>query len=247
VGVPAPWSAKFFAYPGVPGGALEVLRRVVPGLAARAETFLGLGSEIPVIYLHKSPQALRQYACVNDATVAYYDGSIHLSVSVGDNFVSEITNSVEHEYVHHVLLSHDITRPIWFQEGAAMIFAKESWAQYRFVTQPIPLATMVEAFAHTSKPEQAEAFYMEAYGMVRLLQTLWKKSEPSSEADLVDALLDRQVTPDALFQTALHERSPESKLAPLDQLQAFIASGFGLGASFLPRSSLSPGSSPGSP
>jgi hypothetical protein len=224
--MPASWKNGLYVYPGAPLEVVAQVSREVPALPARAKAFLGLESEPPAIYVHKNPESLRAYSCVNSAAVAYYDGSIHLSVIAGDTAREELSKSLEHEYVHHALLSSDIERPIWFQEGAAMVFAGESWEQYRFVAEPIPLETMVEAFAHTANPEATRAFYLEAYAMVRLLQGLWQDKTKSSEQDLVALLTSERATPESLFEEALRERAGTLDRPPLALLETFIENGF---------------------
>ncbi|HET9957285.1 MAG TPA: hypothetical protein VFQ61_22460, partial [Polyangiaceae bacterium] len=204
--LPASWSKGLFAYPNAPAEVIEQVRREVPSLPSRVQAFLGLTSEPPAVYVHRDPQALRDYSCVNATAVAYYDGNMHVSLSGGIRFRQELTISLEHEYVHHALMSHGVGQPIWFQEGAAMVFAQENWEDYRFTTQLIPLESMSRAFAHTAKPEGARAFYLQAYAMVRLLRAVWRDPARSSEHALLDALLAQQATPEGLFEWALEQR-----------------------------------------
>lgn len=219
-------------------------------LPARAKAFLGLDAEIPAVFLYANAEQLREGACVNGLSVAYYDGAIHAAAAQH----LELLRSLQHEFVHHVLTSHGIEEPIWFQEGAALVFAGESWENYRFQGDIIPLETMVRAFPHGIAPEQAEAFYLQAYGMTRLLAHLWQQGAPwssspfgalaegssrgaplddnvTSERDLADTLLTARATPETLFEQAVAARTLNLRLSPERLLERYIASGFVLDAS----------------
>ena len=108
-----------------------------------------------------------------------------------------------------------------------MLFANESWRGYKFVDKPIPLSTMVEAFAHTSKRAQAEAFYLQAYAMTLLLRENWH-GNVTSERDLVAALLEERTTPEALFSWAIRQRALPSHRDPLNAVYSYVQNGFRL-------------------
>jgi hypothetical protein len=193
----------------IPTERVVAIRDGVQHVKAQVERALGLESATPTIFLYPSVEALRKYACVNSSAVAYYDGAIHL-VAVPQNF--EPILSLKHEYVHHALISNGITRPIWLQEGAAMITSGEfEWGlrPWSWKDHPLSMQQMVRAFPNTANEAFAQAYYGQAFAMVRFLDRLCLGEANCTLRTLVGALKSGRATPDTLFDWAVSERGSD--------------------------------------
>jgi len=218
--------ATVYVDEGVAEGYLAAVQHGLNWIPRSAKLFLGLDPEPPVIYVYRSAQALRAHACVNESAVAYYDGAIHLAVTLRGP--GDLVRSLRHEYVHHALVSHRIQHPTWLQEGAAMVFAAEPWSSFRFDAPPLDLDHMVGAFPHGITKQSAEAFYGQAFAMVMLLRDLCAKRDGCNEAELVHALRDGSAEPETLFSWAIRRRAPNIYGSELSLLQDYVTRGFRL-------------------
>jgi hypothetical protein len=243
--VQTPWGAPLLVDPAVKLATRELAIRALEPMPARMQAFLGLEATVPATYLYQSAEQLREFACVNERTVAYYDGAIHAAAAGS----SDLLVSLHHEFTHHTLMTHGVHFPVWFQEGAALVFARESWKNYRFDGDIVPLETMVSAFPHGISPEQAEAFYLQAYAMMKLLADLWRgggawtqpllgvfdaqraRDNVTSERDLALALLTGKASPETLFSWAVVQRTANLRPSPERLLERYIANRFVLDAS----------------
>jgi len=193
------------------------LRRVQISIQAR----LGLNSVPPTIYIYPSVALLREYACA-PGSVAYYDGAIHLAVvPPNPRFPHDYADTIQnlkHEYVHHALMSNGITRPIWFQEGEAMMIANEQEWSLRPLTwkaHALPLEQMVLYFPDTTNVALTQAFYGQAYLMVEFLDRLCVGRPTGCGArELVDALKTGRADAATLFDWAVAERGRDLVTTP---------------------------------
>ena len=194
-----------------------------------AEEYLHLSSPLPTVYLHETPQALRAHACVNDAAIAYYDGAIHVAPTE-DGSWRELWRTLAHEYIHHLLQTHDIQRPIWFQEGAAMAFAREISRSWRFSMRPVELEQMNDGFPRSASAQFAQAFYGQAYVMLTFLDDLCRtgRQDCQSAPELVQVLREGTATPEKLFEWALRRWAGDIPGSRLSLLEDYVAADFKL-------------------
>jgi hypothetical protein len=200
-----------FVEAGVTAEAVATVRENLTQARAVAEGRLGLDASPPLIYLYASVQSLRDHACVNSSSVAYYDGAIHLAMNTAEDHYLALKRSLGHEYVHHVLFRNGIEEPMWFQEGSALLFAGEhSWFKWHPTGRMLPSSAMVRDFPQTASPEFTEAFYGQSFRMVTFLNDLcWRRKGCSFARDLVAALKNGRATPDTLFDWAVSERGTD--------------------------------------
>jgi hypothetical protein len=185
---------------------------------------LGLDAPPPPIYVHASVEALRKYSCVNDAAVAFYDGSIHLAdLSKQLDGKREMLRSLLHEYTHHVLMTHGIHEPVWLQEGLAMHVARESYDLSKLTPPGIDIREMSDAFPHTAPAEYAQRFYRQAFGMVSFLHQLCNGDQMCGDAAIVQALTASSTTPTELFSWSIQQMRPRANEAPLALWQTFLS------------------------
>jgi hypothetical protein len=199
-----------FVEHGVSDMAVATVRVNLNFARAAAKNRLGIDAPPPSIYLYASVDSLRDHACVNSSSIAYYDGAIHLAMSSPEHPV-DVRQTLGHEYVHHVLISNGIEEPMWFQEGTALLVADElSWLHWHPTDRMLPNAEMVHAFPHTASPESTRALYGQAFSMVIFLNELcWRRSDCGFARDLVAALKNGSATPDTLFDWAIAQRGTD--------------------------------------
>jgi hypothetical protein len=209
--------ATVYADPSVPSWIAELTSRAIP-LAARAvSTRLGLNSAAPDVYLYRDAEQLREGVCVSPSTVAYYDGAIHVAPSSRGWETSSwqaVVKSLRHELVHHVFFSHGIRRPVWFQEGVAMLVENprdgdSEWAKWLPTARLLRTDQMVQTFPQAVSAAEAEAFYGQAFAMTVFLEKLCKNRESCDVAELVHALESGATAPDTLFDWAVSRRGSD--------------------------------------
>lgn len=198
------WHTTLYAHPDVPTDTTREVADMLELVDRKATRRLALPAQPPSIYLYPSVEALREHSCASAVAVAYYHGAIHLAVGAQ----AELRQSMTHEYVHHVLMSNGISRPIWFQEGAAMEIAGDKplgyWATWR--KNPIELEQMVERFPKTARLDEATAFYAQAYAMTEFLQRLCLMRDGCGLGELANALIGNRADPETLFERAASSR-----------------------------------------
>jgi hypothetical protein len=217
------WHTTLYVHPDVPEWAARVVQDNLEKTSTRVTSYLHHTAEPPRIYLYPSVEKLREHSCASAVAVAYYDGAIHLaleSVTAQDTLTdgwpsvprelqemlerrreSLITKSLLHEYVHHVLVSNGVGKPIWFQEGAAMLVAHDGphdfWTVWR--KNPIDLRRMVGTFPQTSSLTDATIFCAQSYVMIEFLERLcWRRISYILDG-LTDALMNGNASPETLF------------------------------------------------
>ncbi len=211
---------SLLAAPKTPEDIVERLARNIVDSREAAALFLGIEVEVPTVYLYPNVEDLRAHACVNEGTVAYYDGSaIHLA-----SLETSLQESFEHELVHHALASLKVRVPTWLDEGMAMRFSGERRRDFRPAHRRIELSVMAAPFSQASSLEYADEFYGQAVAMVNFLEALCvrpaRNKAPSdpfqhcSNATLIDALR-RGVPAERLFEAALRDRAGDVSWQPL--------------------------------
>jgi hypothetical protein len=206
------WQTLVYLHRDAPDEAQRTLLAELEGVHRGAVRFLPLTTTPAIVYLHASTEGLQAHSCAGRDALAYYDGAIHLAPEPRrrPNFIGiELWKSLKHEYVHHVLVSDGIGRPIWLQEALAMSFAGErparTWREH-----PIALEQMI------ATPEFESAYYGQAYYRLELLRLLCNAREGCQDVDLVHALQKGQATPESLFEWAISHRAREgTSVAPL--------------------------------
>ncbi len=221
-----PGNATLYFDPSVPQITVQKLLDALAHIDGLISTRLGLSSSAPDVYLYRNAEQLRQGVCVSPRTVSYYDGAIHLAVDPRD----DLLNSLKHEYTHHALFSHGLRRPVWFQEGAAMLLGGErQWLGWRPKGALLPIDSMVQTFPQTASAESAEAFYGQAFAMTVFLNELCENSAPCGLPDLVNALASGAVKPEALFDWAVSKRGADLvRTARLPLWDDYVANGLQL-------------------
>ena len=201
-----PGNASLYFDPSVPDFAVSRLLYALTKIEALVSARLGLGSSAPDVYLYRNPAQLREGVCVSPKSVSYYDGAIHLALDPED----DLLKSLKHEYAHHALFSHGIRRPVWFQEGVAMLMGDESqWSRWRPKGPLLQPAQMVQTFPQAASAEAAEAFYGQAFAMTTFLSKLCENGPACELRDLVRALSSGAVHPEDLFDWAVSQRGPD--------------------------------------
>jgi hypothetical protein len=171
-----------------------------------------LEAPFPAIYVYPSVEALREHSCASANSVAYYDGAIHIAVAGRDRGIR--LQDLQHEYTHHVLVTNGIERPLWLQEGLAMLAASEiehetraSWLKWK--DRPLPMERMVNLFPATADPEEVATFYGQAYHMTRMLERLCLARSGCGPMELFDSLRSGEATPETLFEWAVRRRGSD--------------------------------------
>lgn len=209
-----PGRATVYADPSVPSWAADLTSRALP-LAARAVSMrLGLSSAAPDVYLYRDAEQLREGVCVSPSTVAFYDGAIHVAPSSRRWEWQAIVKGLRHELVHHVFFSHGIHRPVWFQEGVAMLVENprdgdSEWTKWLPTARLLRTDQMVQTFPQGVSAAEAEAFYGQAFAMTVFLEKLCKTRESCDVAELVHALESGATSPDTLFDWAVSRRGSD--------------------------------------
>jgi hypothetical protein len=154
---------------------------------------------------------MREHACVNEAAVAFYDGSIHLVIDPRkQDWRLDVARSLRHEYTHHALNSHGVFEPVWLQEGLAIEMANDyPWPPQSLTLPGIALDEMSGGFPHTASPDYARRFYLQAFGMVMFLHVLCDGHQLCGDAALVEALTSSSTTPAELFAFSVQKMRPE--------------------------------------
>jgi len=201
-----PGNASLYFDPSVPDAVVQRLLYALARIEELVNARLGLSSIAPNVYLYRSPTELRKGVCVSPETVSYYDGAIHLAVNPDD----DLLKSLKHEYVHHALFSHAIRRPVWFQEGVAMLIGDENdWSRWRPKGPLLPPERMVQTFPQAASAEEAVAFYGQAFAMTVFLNKLCENATSCDLRDLVRALETGVVRPETLFDWAVSQRGSD--------------------------------------
>jgi hypothetical protein len=192
----------------VPGDALATIRLAIGRTAQVASDLLGWTPTglPPAIYVYRSAEELRAVACVNAGSIAYYDGSLHLS---GDPryTTATLTREAAHEYVHHILVTMGISRPTWLHEGLAMQIAEERWwrrpgmnLQAWLEQQRLPFESLVDGLAHAFSDDQlATAAYYQSYMMVGFVR---QRRGPAYLRELAAELASGRTAPEEAFARA---------------------------------------------
>jgi hypothetical protein len=134
----------------------------------------------------------------------------------------EMVRSLEHEYTHHVLLSHGLREPIWLQEALAMAVGRELWNTARLQPPGIDLSEMVDAFPQTASVEYARSFYRQAFGMLRFIHELCE-TPACSDAALVSGLKAGSASPRDFFEWAVARAAPANSAPPSVLWQRYLA------------------------
>ena len=186
----------------------EHLRRVTDETAALA----AMPITAPPLVIYNRLQDLLNTACVNPAALAYYDGALHVSVDVD---AATLRQNLQHEIVHHALVSRGVQAPMWLQEGLAMRNAHEVWwanPQFGLLSWGLryhhPFARMVHAFPHTTSEAAATAVYFQSLMMVQSLVAQGGDTRPWR---LVDALASWQVSPDDAYAWGVATSDPQQQ------------------------------------
>ena len=225
--VAAPLGNSLYFDPSVPDAVVQSLLYALARIDGLVHARLGLSSLAPNVYLYRSPTELRKGVCVTPKTVSYYDGAIHLYLDPDD----DLLNSLRHEYVHHALFSHAIRRPVWFQEGVAMLIGDpDEWLRWRPKGPLLPPERMVQTFPQAASAEEAEAFYGQAFAMTVFLNRLCQNDTSCDLRDLVRALETGVVRLEALFDWAVSQRGSDLvRTARLPLWDDYIANGLEFG------------------
>ena len=221
-----PGAASLYFEPSLPRVAVDALLDALTHMDSMTSARLGLHSSAPDVFLYKDAEQLRQGVCVSPRTVSYYDGAIHLAFDARDDFLT----SLRHEYTHHALFSHGLRRPVWFQEGVAMMLGGElQWLRWHPKGALLPVQSMVQTFPQTASTESAEAFYGQAFAMTAFLNQLCKNKPQCSLRDLVNALESGAGPPERLFDWAVSERGADLvRTARLPLWDDYVANGLQL-------------------
>lgn len=162
-------------------------------------------SSPPRVVVYRDLEQMLSVACANKATLGYYDGEIHLSGSWTHGLV-QIRQSAAHEYVHHVLNTMGVSKPMWFHEGLAMRIAEEEWwrdpklgLQQWLEKEHLPFQALIEGFPHTADELFAGAAYYQSLMMVSFIR---ERRGPDSFRQLLNDLSAGIVSPSRAFSVA---------------------------------------------
>ncbi|MDP1919200.1 MAG: hypothetical protein Q8L14_23325 [Myxococcales bacterium] len=156
----------------------------------------------PATIVYRTSEQLRSVACVNEQTVGYYDGRLHVSA---DPELPEpvIEQTVVHEYLHFALNQVGVSKPMWLHEGLAMHVAEETWfttSRLDFKrwlqTNKLPFEGMVFAFPHTADEKFALVAYYQSFRMVDFVM---EQRGPAGIRSLVTQLSSKSVTAEDAF------------------------------------------------
>lgn len=187
-----------------------VLARVASALhlaRERSAELIAPGRHVgpPTIVVYRGLNQLRSVSCVNASAFGYYDGAIHLSGNP-DGGLTQLEQTLVHEYAHHVLVQQRVRLPMWLSEGTAMLVAGETWWQ-----QPelglaawlraghLPFDDLVPPFAHATDERTATHVYFQSLMMVEFVRRL--RGMPAVTA-LIARLSQGLVSPDDAFAEA---------------------------------------------
>jgi hypothetical protein len=213
------------AHPDVEPWVIDEVITNIADAAERVHSALEMESTEPPILIYPDVDSLRRYSCANEVAVAYYDGAIHLAplgqrpalAEAGEARVEalrlslELRQSLSHEYVHHVLVSNGVGKPIWFQEGVATMIAgdqpRDSFALFK--ANPPQVSAMIEEPENAASLYEASVYYAQAYMMVEFLERLCLRRSPCGVDELAHAIASGDVLPEDLFDWAANERSSD--------------------------------------
>lgn len=211
------------AHPDVESWSVDEVVSGIARASQRARAALDMESSEPLILIYPDVDSLRRHSCASEVAVAYYDGAIHLAPlrkrSALPNtkqakleelrLSTELHQSLAHEYVHHVLVSNGVGKPIWFQEGAATRIAgdrpRDSYELFR--KNPPEVARMTGELEDSASLTEANVYYAQAYEMLEFLERLCLRREPCGVGELAHALAGGEVSPEDLFHWAASDRS----------------------------------------
>ncbi len=156
----------------------------------------------PATIVYRTSEQLRSVACVNEQTVGYFDGRLHVSA---DPELPElvIEQTVVHEYLHFALNQLGVAKPMWLHEGLAMHVAEETWftnsrLDFRrwLQTNKLPFEGMVFAFPHTADEKFALVAYYQSFRMVDFVM---EQRGPAAIRSLVSQLSSKSLTAEDAF------------------------------------------------
>ena len=156
----------------------------------------------PATIVYRTSEQLRSVACVNEQTVGYFDGRLHVSA---DPELPEpvVEQTVVHEYVHFALNQLGVAKPMWLHEGLAMHVAEETWftnsrLDFRrwLQTNKLPFEGMVFAFPHTADEKFALVAYYQSFRMVDFVM---EQRGPAAIRSLVSQLSSKSLTAEDAF------------------------------------------------
>jgi hypothetical protein len=160
---------QFRHSPVVARGTLEQIASALVDWSPAAST--------PSVIVYRDIEEMRSIACINQAAIGYYDGSIHLSAEPGRS-PQHVRETVIHEFMHHVLLSLGVRQPMWFHEGLAMFAADERWftnPRLGLVSwlkrEHLPFDLLTVAFPHTADETFATAAYYQSFMMLQFVRS----------------------------------------------------------------------------
>lgn len=188
-----------------------VVTRVVNALLVareRSSALIAPGASVaaPEVIVYRSLNQLRSVSCVNTSAFGYYDGAIHLSGNPNGG-LTQLEETLVHEYVHHVLVQQRVRLPTWLAEGAAILIAGETWwrapelelMQWARSTY-LPFDDLVPAFAHATDERLATHIYFQSFLMVEFIRS--RRGVPGITA-LIARLSAQLVSPDDAFAEAV--------------------------------------------
>lgn len=156
----------------------------------------------PATIVYRTSEQLRSVACVNEQTVGYFDGRLHVSA---DPELPEpiIEQTVVHEYLHFALNQVGVAKPMWLHEGLAMHVAEETWFNNSRLdfkrwlqTNKLPFEGMVFAFPHTADEKFALVAYYQSFRMVDFVM---EQRGPAAIRSLVSQLSSKSLTAEDAF------------------------------------------------
>lgn len=188
-----------------------VVARVVAALQVareRSSALVAPGASVaaPEVIVYRSLNQLRSVSCVNTSAFGYYDGAIHLSGNPNGG-LTQLEETVVHEYVHHVLVQQRVRLPTWLLEGAAILIAGETWWRAPELglmqwarSAYLPFEDLVPAFAHATDERTATHVYFQSFLMVEFIRS--RRGVPGITA-LIARISAQLVSPDDAFSEAV--------------------------------------------
>ncbi len=187
------------------------------GRAATTELFaLERPTRAPLVVVYRSLKDMRSVSCVNTSAYGYYDGAIHLSGNPNGG-LTQLEETLVHEYVHHVLMQLGVRLPMWLSEGTAMLVAGESWwKEPSLALEPwlqsthLPFEMVVTEFAHATDEKTATAMYFQSLVMVEFVRA---RAGDAGLRELLKLLATGALSPDDAFTTASNLTRAEADAA----------------------------------
>jgi hypothetical protein len=224
-------------HPDVEEWILDGVVSQIGAAAESANSAFELDSTEPVIWIHPNVESLIKNSCASDVSVAYYDGAIHLAPDgdlsktaqgtepqinrAREHVLVELQTGLRHEYVHHVLITNGVGNPVWLQEGAATMIARDQPmdAYTLFKRHPVPTSQMIDGPKKSASVYEANVYYAQAYVMVDFLERLCLNRKSCGLGELAQALISGTTTPEGLFEWATEQRSQD--LAPTAEVSVW--------------------------